>query len=135
MTYEDALQHFGLPASPESGMELRRLLASEIEKEERGESSEEMLRALCLLIFSIGSVHDALLIWKAKQSSFDASCSIDIQFICGAGLAQTKGELAASKDPAGAEALGYLLECEAGGDFDDWKPDDWIARYRDYYGV
>ena len=96
MTSSEALQKFGLPASPQYHDEIRRLLADEIELEKRGESGEEMLRTLCVQLFSLGAVEDALLIWEAKRSSFDAGCGLDIQFLCGAGLPATKAFLARS---------------------------------------
>ena len=135
MTYDEALQKFGLPASPESRDRIRRLLAGQIELEKREEGGEEMLRVLCLQLFSLGSVEDALLIWEAKQSSFDACCGLDIQLLCGAGLEATKGFLAKSGDPAAPAALDYLIECEEAGDFEGWLPRQSIDHYRKYYGI
>jgi hypothetical protein len=136
MTSDEAFQNFGLPASPHHRAELRKLLAKEIELEERGESGEEeMLRTLCLQLFSLGIVEDALLIWEAKQSSFDAQCGLDVQFLCGAGLAATKAFLAGSAAPSASAALEYLAECEQTGDFADWTPQATIDWYRRYYGL
>jgi hypothetical protein len=78
---------------------------------------------------------DALFIWKAKTTSFDAGCIVDVQFICGAGLAETKEYLERSTDPAASEALEYIRECERAGDFDGWRPQSSIDEYRRYYGV
>ena len=58
--------------------------------------SEEMLRTLCIQLFSLGVAEDSLLIWDAKQSSFDAGCGLDVQFLCGAGLEATKEFLSGS---------------------------------------
>ncbi|HOX08514.1 MAG TPA: hypothetical protein PK280_19115 [Planctomycetota bacterium] len=135
MTSSEALQKFGLPASPEHRDEIRRLLIEEIEREKRGESGEEMLRTLCLQLFSLGVVDDALLIWDAKQSSFDAGCGLDVQFLCGAGLATTKRSLASSTAPSASAALEYVTECERAGDFADWTPQSSIEQYRSYYGL
>lgn len=44
MTYDQALQKFGIPASPAYRDEIRNLVKGETEKERRGESGEEMLR-------------------------------------------------------------------------------------------
>lgn len=133
MTSSEALQKFGLPASPQYHDEIRRLLADEIELEKRGESGEEMLRTLCVQLFSLGAVEDALLIWEAKRSSFDAGCGLDIQFLCGAGLPATKAFLARSDTRSAAAALEYLTACQKGGDFDDWTPQSTIEQYRAYY--
>lgn len=135
MTYDQALEKFGLPASSAYRDEIRKLLKEETEKERRGQSGEEMLRTLCLQLFSLGISEDALLIWDAKQSSFDAGCGLDIQFLCGAGLSATKEFLARSSAPAAAAALKRLSECEITGDFADWTPQSTIEEYRYYYGL
>jgi hypothetical protein len=133
MTYDEALQKFGLPANPQDREEIRHLLMEETELAIKWEDREEMLRTLTLQLFSIGMVDDSILIWKAKQSSFDASCTVDIQFICGAGLGVTKEYLAKSTDALAPEALDYLSECEQSGDFDGWTPQSSINSYRKYY--
>lgn len=133
MTSDEALQKFGLPASPHHRDQLRQLLTEEIERERQGEAGEEMLRTLCVQLFSLGNVEDSLLIWDAKQSSFDAGCGIDIQFICGAGLEATKEHLKRSSNQPASAALDYLIECEQTGDFAEWTPAQSIADYRKYY--
>lgn len=135
MSSEELLENFGLPASLVHRDELRSLLACEIELEQRGKSGEEMLRTICLQLFSLAVVEDALLIWKAKQSSFDAACGIDIQFVCGAGLTATKHFLSHSEESSAAEALDYLNSCEQAGDFEKWSPAQSLADYRRYYGL
>ena len=135
MTSSEALQKFGLPASPHHRAEIRQLLAEEIEREERGESGDEMLRTLCVQLFSLGVAEDALLIWDAKRSSFDAGFGVDVQFLCGAGLSVTREFLARSGAPTAAAAFEYLTECVQAGDFDDWSPQSSIEQYRDYYGL
>jgi hypothetical protein len=134
MTSAEALRKFGLPASPPHRAEIRQLLAEEIEREKRDEGGEEMLRTLCVQLFSLGVVEDALLIWDAKQSSFDALCGmVDTQFLCGAGLLATREFLAKSADPFAAEALEYLAGFEQV--FTGWTPQSTIAEYRRYYGL
>jgi hypothetical protein len=135
MTSGEALQRFGLPGSRHHRDEICQILSEEIERERRGESGEEMLRTLCLQLFSLGVVDDALLIWHAKQSSFDAGCGLDVQFLCGAGLAATKEYLARSSAPPASAALKYLTECEQTGDFADWTPQASIGQYSSYYGL
>lgn len=134
MTSDEALERFGLPASTHHREEIRALLAGEIEKEEEdGRSGEEMLRTLCVQLCSIGMVEDALLIWRAKRSSFDAGCGLDVQFLCGAGLAITKDFLRTSSDPSARDALKYLMKCEEAGDFTDWTPEHTVLWHRAYY--
>ena len=135
MTYEEALKKFGLPAAQIHGDEIRSLLANEIQRERDGEAGEEMLRTLCVQLFSLGHVDDALLIWDAKQSSFDASCGLDIQFVCGAGLEPTKNFLAHCAAPPATAALEYLRECEATGDFEEWTPQKTLSDYQRYFGL
>jgi len=42
----------------------------------------EDLKLFCYHLFKSGNIDDVLLIWEAKESCFDAHCSIDIQFLC-----------------------------------------------------
>ncbi len=92
-----------------------------------------MLRTLSVQLFSLGVIDDSLLIWEAKQSSFDASFAVDIQFICGAGLEATKAYLAGLSDPSAIAALKYLTMCEQSGDFASWSPQASVEEYRRYY--
>jgi hypothetical protein len=57
------------------------------------------MRVLCAGLFVLGDVRDSLLIWQAKVSSFDASCSIDVQFLAGSGVEVTKAHLAGLHQP------------------------------------
>jgi len=135
MTSDEALQRFGLPASLADRGEIRQLLVAEVELGRRGEDREEMLRTLCVVLFSLGNAEDSLLIWDAKQSNFDAGCGLDVQFLCGAGLEPTKDFLSSSTDPAALNALRYLKDCEGSGDFAEFSPAAWISKYRQYYGL
>jgi hypothetical protein len=83
----------------------------------------------------LGNVEDALLIWQAKQSSFDAACYIDIQLLCGAGLTETKDALSKNTSPEAKEALAWIIECETAGDFDDFSVENYLDFYRRYYGI
>ncbi len=94
-----------------------------------------MLGTLCVQLFSLGNVDDALLIWEAKESSFDASCGLDIQFVCGAGLEETKDHLAAARIPSAVAALEYIRKCEAAGDFAGWTPQRTLSDYQRYFRV
>jgi hypothetical protein len=135
MTSEEVLRKFGLPASRRDRDEIRRMLEQETDRERRAEAGEEMLRTLCIQLFSLGVVDDALLIWEAKESSFNAACGLDVQFLCGAGLHATKDYFANSAAPSAAEALEYLRKCEKAGDFADWTPQKTLSDYRRYFGL
>jgi hypothetical protein len=71
------LARFGLVPVAADLPEIRRLIQSEIADDER--ESNEPLKTLCIQLFSAGVPGDALLIWKAKTSDFDAGFYIDIQ--------------------------------------------------------
>jgi hypothetical protein len=117
----------------EDRLEIRRLLEEEIEREEREVGDQWLLQALCVLLFSLGVVDDAPLIWVAKSCNFDTMCGLDVQFLCGAGLLPTKVFLAELATPEAREALSYLTECEQGGDFIDWSPAGYLTYYRRYF--
>jgi len=68
-----------------------------------------------------------------KQCSFDAGSGLDVQFLCGAGLAATKEYLAKSGTSSASAVLKYLNECEQTGEFTDWTPQKTITYYRRYY--
>ena len=87
------------------------------------------LEACCVHLFRKGNLDDALLIWDAKESCFDAHCTIAIQLLCGQGLEKTKQHLAEAESPEAKEALTYLVECEETGDFEKFSPDKWSAFY------
>jgi hypothetical protein len=97
---------------------------------------DDVLRLLCVQLFSIGVVEDSLLLWDAKRSSFDAGLgSVDVQFLCGAGLEETKAYLSQSAGPPAAAALNYLLECARSSDFCEWTPQNTLDEYRRYFHV
>jgi hypothetical protein len=135
VTFEEALQKFGLPASPGCRMEIRNCLSDELQRERNEAGDQELMRALCAQLFSLGVLEDSLLIWEAKACNFDTMCGIDVQFLCGAGLDLTKDYLATLKSPDAIEALNYLAQCEAGGDFAEFTREKWTAYTRSYYGL
>jgi hypothetical protein len=127
------LSRFGTHPTGPALDEIRRLL-----REARAAGPEADTLAMMVLyvqLFNHGSVEDILEIWRAKESSWDAHASIDIQLICGAGLAATKEHLAASANSEARAALEYLGRCEAAGDFDGFTPAERSAWYDQYYGI
>jgi len=133
---EESLRRFGLVPSDEALPLVRDLLAQEAEAERSGDEREEDLALLCCVqLFSRGLLEDVLRIWDAKRSGMDLGCYLDIQFLCGAGLAETKRFLAAESGTAAASALEYLEKCEKAGDFAGFSPASHLERYRRYFGV
>jgi hypothetical protein len=109
--------------------EIRRVLHEQAQLDQMDQDTE-LMRECCSQLFHAGLLADVEAIWLAKESSFDASCSIDVQLLCGAGLAATKAHLEAEGP---ADALSYLLECEAAGDFESFSVAKWDKYYRDYF--
>ncbi|WP_295820493.1 hypothetical protein [uncultured Deinococcus sp.] len=130
-----ALDRFGLtPAALDLPM-IREGLIREIEAVKCDDENVLLMRLHCIQLFSHGQAADAVLIWRAKRSSFDAGCGIDVQLLCGACVEATKAALGALNDPEAREALTYLCECEHAGDFADWTPAQTLAFHRQYYGL
>jgi hypothetical protein len=63
-----------------------------------------------------------LIIYKAKMSSLDAGCYIDIQLACGAGLEPTKAFLRESSEPDAKELLAVLEDGEYTGTLKASRP-------------
>jgi hypothetical protein len=136
MDVDHSLQEFGLVPTDDALPRVRELLASEAEAERSHRARVDDLALLCCVqLFSRGYLEDVLRIWDAKQSGFDLSCSLDVQLLCGAGLAETKGFLASQEDLRAASALNYITECESAGDFEGFSPASRLAIYRTYFGV
>jgi hypothetical protein len=94
---DESLRRYGL--SPVAGDldEVRGILAIQAARERRhqGDGDTELMKLCCVQLFNAGFLTDALLIWHAKESSWDAHCSIDVQLLCGAGLEETAAYLTA----------------------------------------
>ncbi|MFI7006505.1 hypothetical protein [Streptomyces sp. NPDC050145] len=116
--------------------EIRALLREHTARERRaqGEGDTELMRLCCFQLFNSGDLDDVLLIWSAKQASFDAACSIDIEFLLGHGLDATKAHLSANRAPAATAALDRLREDEADGEFEGFSVEERSASYDRYYG-
>jgi hypothetical protein len=84
-------------------------------------------------LFNHGSLADVPLIWQAKESSWDAHFSIDVQLLCGAGVTATKALLANHPESEAQQALDYLIRCEAAGDFDGFSVAEQSTWYHTYY--
>jgi hypothetical protein len=135
MDEDESLRRYGLRPSGRELAAVRALLEVEDGKERRaqGDGDTELMKLCCVQLFNAGEVGDALAIWRAKTSSWDAHCSIDVQLLCGAGLAETKAFLSAQHSEEARAALQWLLDCEAAGDFQDFSVVERSARYATYY--
>ncbi|MCQ4083986.1 hypothetical protein NGB36_26215 [Streptomyces sp. RB6PN25] len=136
MTVDESLDRYGLRPAGALLDEVRELLDAETRKERRqqGLGDTELMRLSCFQLFNTGALSDVLTIWRAKTSSWDADCSIDVQLLCGAGLAGTKAFLC--RHPASEQAqaaLQRLLGCEAAGDFEGFSVVRRAAEYATYY--
>ena len=93
-----------------------------------------------MLLFAAGNVEDSLHVWRAKRSSFDAACSLDVQLVCGAGFDATLRFLREHDSDDARAAIEYILSCDAAGDFEGHDEPGGrlplvLDSFRRYYGV
>lgn len=138
MTIEESLTRYGLVPADESLPAIRQMLAHEAELERQGnggDREEDLALFCCVQLFSRGFLEDVLLIWEAKQSGFDLACSLDGEFLLGAGLDKTKSYLLSNPSPEAASALEFIREKEECGDLENWSPTQFLEDWRRYFGV
>ncbi|NIL59777.1 hypothetical protein [Salinispora arenicola] len=131
MNEDESLRRYGLRPSSADLPYIREILQAQADLEQHDQDTE-LMKLCCLQLFNADQLSDVLVIWQAKESSWDAHCSIDVQLLCGAGLNATKAHLEAHGSEDAAEALRYLLDCEAAGDFDNFSVVEearWRANY------
>lgn len=102
-----------------------------LERASQGDGDTLVMKLCCVQLFFAGHLEDVMTIWAAKQASFDAASSIDVQMLCGAGLEATKKYLAAVD--GGQPALEWIFKSETSGD--DFDVETTRAHWRRYYGV
>ena len=136
MDDEESLRRYGLRPAGADLDEIRALLREQTERERRaqGEGDTELMKQCCVQLFNSGDIDDALLVWSAKEASFDAACSIDIELLLGHGLKATKAHLSAHPSPSAAAALDRLRELEVEGAFGGFSVEEYSAFYDRYYG-
>ncbi|MEV7342836.1 hypothetical protein [Streptomyces sp. NPDC093544] len=136
MDEDESLRRYGLHPVGADLDEVRGLLTTQTRLEERtqGDGDTELMKLCCVQLFNAGVLDDVLLIWRAKSASMDTDCSIDIQLLCGSGLARTKAYLSSQRPPEAEAALRRLLRCEATRDFEDFSAANHSAWYAVYYG-
>jgi hypothetical protein len=130
---EDALNQFGLPAKPSNRPTIVAALEEQIRLEEDEIGDQFLMRLLCAQLFSIGFVEDSILIWRAKSCNFDTYLGIDVQFLCGAGLEQTKNYLQLDGSDDAINALDYIAKCES--DFLQFSVESVLQYTCKYYGI
>lgn len=128
MDEDENLERFGLHPPAGELPEILAILASQADLDQ-DEQDTALMRLCCVQLFNAGRLDDVLAIWQAKESSWDAHCSLDVQLLCGAGLEATKAHLATA-DP---EALRYLTECEESGDFTNFTVESQSRSWAEYY--
>lgn len=135
MDEDKSLHRYGLHPAGADLDDVRSLLRTRIRREKRAQGDgDTLLMKLCTIqLFNAGALDDVLLIWQAKTASMDADSSIDIQSLCGSGLARTKAYLSSQGTPEAEAALQRLTHCEACGDFENFSVAEHSARYADYY--
>jgi hypothetical protein len=101
-------------------------------RDETSGMSDE-LRLSALLLYKIGNVEDAPLLWEAKTVNFDTFCGLDIQLLVGAGVDETLAYLNGLGDEESLKASEYIEDCRGTGDFDhlDGYAEEWDKYFRD----
>jgi hypothetical protein len=132
---DESLRRYGLRPASSDLDQIRELLQARAarESQRQGDGDTELMKLCCVQLFNAGSLNDVLVIWQARESSWDAHCSIDVQLMCGAGLEETREYLAAEGSRGASEALECLLQCEAAGDFTDFSAENQSRWYSKYY--
>jgi hypothetical protein len=130
---EAALIRFGLPAKPADRSAIIAALEEQICREADEAGDQFLMRLLCAQLFSLGVAEDALLVWRAKSCNFDTHCGIDVQFLCGAGLEQTKEFLRGEGSDAALEALNYIAKCES--DFAEFTVERVLQQAQTFYRI
>jgi hypothetical protein len=132
---EASIHRYGLHPMGADLDEVREILRVQTGHELRaqGAGATELMKLCCVQLFNGSVLDDTLLIWRAKSASLDAACSIDVQLLCGQGLAETKAYLANLRTSEAEAALQRLLECEEAGGFEGFSVEEYSAQYVDYY--
>lgn len=130
-----AIARFGIPAQPGDRPAILAALEEQIRLEAEEIGDQFLMRLLCGLLFTLGVAEDALAVWRAKQCNFDTHCGIDVAYLCGTGLEETKAFLAATATEEALSALEYVRHCEDCGNFDGFGVAKEVAELRRFYGV
>lgn len=130
---DESLRRFGLRPAADDLDRIREVLLAQ-QRLDQQDQNTELMRLCCVQLFNAGAVEDSLTIWRAKRSSWDAHCALDVQLLCGAGLDATKAYLADDGSEEATAALAYLRDCEAAGDFAGFTVAEQARWYDEYFG-
>lgn len=135
MNVDELVERFGLHPAGTDLAEIRRILISHTmrERQAQGDGDTEVMKLCSLMLFNAAEPADTLLIWWAKESSMDSSSAIDVQLLCGRGLAATKAHLESETTDQAAEALDYLRACEAADDFEEFTVEGYSSWWGSYF--
>jgi len=98
---------------------LRDILRAEMRAWGQDDGDFENLYQCAFLLYQVGDVDDAPLLWEAKSIDFDSFCGFDFQYVLGAGVERTLAHL---RSGGHADAADYLTECLAfDPDLDAWE--------------
>jgi len=100
-------------------------------REEPGFNTSLLFCAFLLAIRR--NLRDVLLIWEAKNVSFDTLCGLDVQLLVLAGPEETMRFLRADGSDAARAAQAYIEQGQAAGDFNDLA--GYLAFCRNYLGL
>lgn len=132
MDQDESLRRFGLRPVAADLDDIRTILRTHADLGQDDQDTE-LMKLCCVQLFNVGRLEDVLTIWDAKESSWDAHCSIDVQLLCGAGFDATMEHLETEGSEDAAEALRYLSECQAAGNFEFFSVDGRSRYYATYY--
>ena len=132
MDLDESLRRYGLRPPAGDLDEIRGLLRAQAQLSQDVQDTE-LMKLCCVQLFNAGQLDDVLTIWLAKESSWDAHSALDVQLLCGAGLDATKAHLTAEGSEVASQALKYLVDCEAAGDFEDFSVDEHAGWFAEYY--
>jgi hypothetical protein len=132
MDVDESLRRYGLRPPAGDLDEIRGILRTQAQIIQDDQDTE-LMKLCCVQLFNAGHLDDVLVMWQAKESSWDAHCALDIQLLCGAGLDATKTHLTADDSEVAAQALRYLAECEAAGNFQGFSVNQQARWWAEYY--
>ncbi|NGZ76629.1 hypothetical protein [Saccharibacillus alkalitolerans] len=131
---EILLERYGLEPAEKDREEIGERLRREIGDANRKDN--EAMKLLCVLLYSFGRPEDALTIWAAKSSGFDAGIAVESELLIGAGLDDTMLYLLEGEDlTEGAPAAALLRHLEGLQEALLTPRGELLAFYRNYYGT
>jgi hypothetical protein len=103
-------------------------------REHRQEPGFNTSLLFCAFLLAIRrDLRDVLLIWEAKNVSFDTLCGLDVQLLVLAGSEETLRFLRGEGSDAARAALVCIEQGQAAGDFEDLE--GYLAFCRKYLGL